>query len=337
MSILNMQIAGLPMIVVILGIGAMLMVVLVGLAISSAGSRRRVGKRVDAMVQRSRPAQSDARQQPASLRQKTSESGIPTIDRLVKVVLPRPELLRQRLHQAGLDATVINYLVVCGATTLIVAAVVTLVAGLSPLLGVLIGIVVGIGVPHFVVGSMIGRRRGRFVALFPEAIDLMVRGLKSGLPITESIKTVSTEIADPVGGEFKRVVEQLALGKPLEEAMWLAAQRLDSPEFRFFVVSLSVQRETGGNLAETLENLADILRKRRQMKLKVRALSSEARASALILGAMPFIMFALIYVVNPRYMSTLFSDPRGNIMLGAGLVWLFIGFATMAKMVRFEV
>lgn len=337
MSLLDMQIAGLPMIVVILGISAMLMVVLLGLAVGSAGSRRTVGKRVDAVVQRTRPAARASRQQTASLRPKASESTIPGLDRLIKVVLPRPELLRQRLYQAGLEMPLVNYLLFGVAAMLVTVAAVALVAHLSLLLAILIGIVVGVGLPHFFVGSLIGRRRGRFISLFPEAIDLMVRGLKSGLPITESIKTVSVEIADPVGIEFKRVVEQLALGKPIEEAMWLAAQRLDSPEFRFFVVSLSVQRETGGNLAETLENLADILRKRRQMKLKVRALSSEARASALILGSLPFVMFALIYAVNSRYISTLIVDPRGNIMLGVGLVWLFIGFAVMARMVRFEV
>ncbi len=336
MSFLDLEVAGLPMIVVLFGVGAMGLVVVFGLVLGSLGSQRRVGKRVDAMVQRSRPVEAKTRA-PASLRQKTSESGIPTLDRLIKVFVPRPEILRLRLYQAGLEVTVVNYLVFSVALALVVIAAVVVVAGLSLVLGILIGIVIGIGLPHFVVGFMIGRRRGKFISLFPEGIDLMVRGLKSGLPITESIKTVSTEIADPVGVEFKRVVEQLALGKPLEEAMWLAAQRLDSPEFRFFVVSLSVQRETGGNLAETLENLADILRKRRQMKLKVRALSSEARASALILGSMPFIMFALIYMVNPRYISTLFEDPRGNILLGAGLAWLLIGFGTMAKMVRFEI
>jgi tight adherence protein B len=196
---------------------------------------------------------------------------------------------------------------------------------------------IGVGLPHVVVGILSRRRRARFIALLPDAMDLMVRGLKSGLPVTESIASAGREMSAPLGPEFRRVTDNVRLGRGLEEVLWETAARLDIPEFNFFVISLSIQRETGGNLAETLANLSDILRRRKQMKLKIKALSSEARASAGILGVLPFAMFALIRLVNPSYIEVLYTDPRGQIMLaGAGVV-LTIGFVVMAKMVRFEI
>ncbi len=317
----------------------MIAVVLAGLAISvTTGSRRRVTRRVDALIHRTRSPAAEKTPQITTLRQKTTDhSGIPTLDRLIRLVLPRPDVLRQRLSQTGFAITIPRYLLFNLILGVIIGLMALVLAKLPPALAALMGFVLGIGLPHIVIGQLAARRRGRFLAQLPEAIDLIVRGLKSGLPITESIKTVATEIPDPVGTEFKGVVEHLAVGKQIEEAMWLAAQRIDAPEFRFFVVSISVQRETGGNLAETLENLGDILRKRRQMKLKIKALSSEAKASAMILGSLPFVMFGIIYMVNPDYISLLFTDQRGNIMLGIGLLWLGIGFTTMARMVKFEI
>ena len=188
-----------------------------------------------------------------------------------------------------------------------------------------------------VVGFLVNRRLNRFTSLFPEAIDLIVRGLKSGLPVSESIRTVGAEVPDPIGVEFRTVSDGVGLGQSLEEALWEASKRLDTPEFKFFVVSLSIQRETGGNLAETLGNLADILRRRRQMRLKIKAMSSEARASAYILGSLPFVVFAAILIINPGYAMQLFEDPRGHVMLGAGFASLFTGALVMAKMIRFEI
>jgi len=338
MDLSTTEIAGLPAVVFALGLGAAFVVTLLGLAVvTSGGDRRRRDHRVQAVVRRARPEEGRAQPQVTSVRQKSEESGIPLLDGIVRRVLPRPQLLRKRLKSTGADIKVSHYLLACAATMAATVLVVIVSVGLPLTLAAPIGVILGVGLPHIVIGMMVKRRQERFIGQFPEAIDLIVRGLKSGLPITESARTVGSEIPNPVGGEFRQIMEQMALGKTLEEAMWLASDRIDIPEFRFFVVSLSVQRETGGNLAETLENLADILRKRRQTKLKIRALSSEARASALIIGALPFIMFVLIWMVNGEYLLPLFDDIRGNIMLGIGLFWLFMGFAVMAKMVRFEI
>src|SRR3546814_6834106 len=138
------------------------------------------------------------------------------------------------------------------------------------------------------VGYLVNKRQDKFLAIFPEAIDLIVRGLKSGLPVTESINAVGREMDDPIGTEFRRIGDDIRFGKTMTEALWAATDRLSVAEFKFFVISLSVQQETGGNLAETLGNLSGILRSRQQMKLKVRAMSSEGRASAMIIGSLPF-------------------------------------------------
>jgi tight adherence protein B len=201
----------------------------------------------------------------------------------------------------------------------------------------LVGVVVGVGIPHLVIGILGGRRRNKFNALFPEGIDLIVRGLKSGLPVSESIRVVGQEISDPVGVEFREVSDQIKFGKTLTDALWSVAPRIDTPEFRFFIIALSIQQETGGNLAETLENLSGVLRKRKTLKLKIKALSSEAKASAYIIGSLPFLMFGILMMMNYGYASTLYTDPRGIILVGCGLISYALGIGTMAKMVRFDV
>lgn len=329
-------ILGVPIAIVFMAVGVGAVILLLGFAVSSAGStQHKIDQRVSNVVQRLRP-KNVAEDADQSVLQKEVTTGIGAVDRVVRI-LPRPRLLEKRLLRTGLNIGIGHYVIACLITAALTVFICAAIAHLHILLSLLIGTSIGVGLPHMIVGMMIKRRRERFVTMFPEAIDLIVRGLRSGLPVTETINTVMNEIANPIGGEFRKIVDGLAMGRTLEDAMWDAADRVDAPEFRFFVVSMSVQRETGGNLAETLENLADILRRRRQTKLKIRALSSEARASALIIGALPFIMFGIIWMVNSEYLVILFTDIRGNIMLGVGLFWLVLGFGIMAKMVRFEI
>jgi tight adherence protein B len=205
------------------------------------------------------------------------------------------------------------------------------------LLSALAGLLMMILIPHAVVGFLVRRRRNKFIANFPEAIDLMVRGLRSGLPITESIRTAGAEIVAPVGTELQNVTDSVRLGAKLEEALWETSRRLDIQEFNFFTIALAIQSETGGNLAETLANLSDVLRRRRQLKLKIKALSSEAKASAYIIGSLPFIMAILIYLINPTYISELWIDPRGVFLVGIGLTSFAVGAGVMYKMVKFEI
>ena len=251
-------------------------------------------------------------------------------------LLPKPALLKRRLEQTGKTWTLSQYVLACVALTATVALL-TMLKGLPFLLALLFGMFIGLGLPHLFVGQLISRRVKQFNANFPDAIELMVRGLRSGLPITETLGVVASEIPGPVGLEFRTVADKMKIGRTMDAALQETADRLGTPEFQFFVITLNIQRETGGNLAETLSNLADVLRKRAQMKLKIRAMSSESKASAMIVGALPFIVFIMVYMVNPEYMAGFFVDERLIVAGIGGLVWMGIGVAVMAKMVNFEI
>jgi tight adherence protein B len=251
-------------------------------------------------------------------------------------LIPKPALLRKRLEMTGKDITLGKYAMICLGVAALVAFLL-MVRGAPFLLSLLLGAFVGIGGPHFVIGKLIKRRVNKFTSNFPDAIELMVRGLRSGLPITETLGIVASEIPGPVGVEFRLVSDKMKIGRTMEAALQDTADRLGTPEFQFFVITLAIQRETGGNLAETLSNLADVLRKRAQMKLKIRAMSSESKASAYIVGSLPFVVFTLVWMINPHYMGGFFSDQRLMVAGLGGMIWMSIGAAIMAKMVSFEI
>lgn len=301
------------------------------------GAAGQVDKRIDkikAQHERSRATGADATD---VVRRDRDDSSLQFLDRLIKRVLPRPEMLRARLARTGKKISIGEYVLGSGVCGGLVWAVATIIAGLGPMTAGAAALFATVGVPHILVGYLGNKRKAAFTALFPEAIDLIVRGLRSGLPVSESVRVVSVELGPPVGEEFGRVMDAVGFGKSLDEAMWGVAKRIDTPEFKFFVVALSVQQETGGNLAETLENLSDVLRARKQMKMKIKALASEPKASAWILGSLPFIMFGIIGLLNFGYVSQLFVDPRGHNLIIGGLVSQAIGVAVMIKMVRFEI
>ncbi len=250
--------------------------------------------------------------------------------------IPNPALLRTRLQQTGKSFTIMQY----ALASLCLAIVITVLLSFKGLyfpLALMVGLFVGIGLPHFVVGKMIKRRIAKFTAKFPDAIDLMVRGLRSGLPISETIGVVADEVPGPIQDEIRSVSDKMKIGRTMDVALQETADRLGTPEFQFFVITLAIQRETGGNLAETLANLSEVLRKRSAMKLKIRAMSSESKASAYIIGSLPFIVFGLIWFINGEYMQKFFTDERLIMTGGGGLVWMGIGVFIMAKMIDFEI
>ncbi len=328
--------------ILIVFFGVLLTLGCLGLALRASvlGPRRHIRRRLDTVNRRFTggvPGGNRGARAVNSVRREEQGSRMAALDRIAKRFLPRQSLLRARLIRTGRNIPIGAYVFVNVIVTLAVALVAFVVVDLPPFLAALIGFTIGIGVPHFVVGRMAGDRIKRFTTIFPDAIDLIVRGLKSGLPMGESITAVGNEIADPVGHEFRLVSDNIKFGMGLKEALWDVSVRLDIQEFKFFIISLSVQRETGGNLGETLANLSEILRRRRQMRLKIKAMTSEARASAYILGSLPFIMFGIIFMLNPEYETQLFTDPRGRIMLGAGLVTMLMGIFVMSKMVKFKI
>jgi tight adherence protein B len=250
--------------------------------------------------------------------------------------MSRGDRLRLRLNQTGKTWTVKQYMSATIGIAIVVGSLITL-KGAPIYLGLAGGALIGAAIPHMVVNFLIGKRIKAFTSNFPDAIELLVRGLKAGMPIGETLSVVAKEIPGPVGEEFKLVTEKIKIGKMMEDALQDTADRLGTPEIQFFVITLAIQRETGGNLAETLGNLADVLRKRAAMKLKIRSMSSEAKASAYILGALPFCIFGMIYTVNPEYIGGFFYEPRLMIAGIIGMVWMSIGVFIMAKMINFEI
>ncbi len=248
----------------------------------------------------------------------------------------RTEALILRLQRTGMGWTVSQYIYVSLGLSVLVGLILVLQSGVA-LLSLIGGLLIGAGLPHMVVGFFIKRRTTQFVTKFPDAIDLLVRGLRSGLPVTETLAVVAQEIPGPVGIEFKGIIERIKIGRSMEESMQVSADRLNIAEFNFFTITLAIQRETGGNLAETLSNLSDVLRKRSQMKLKIKAMSSESKASAYIVGALPFLVFGMIFWINPDYIGAFFEDERLIVIGLGGLGWMGIGVFIMAKMVSFEI
>jgi tight adherence protein B len=248
----------------------------------------------------------------------------------------RSEALTVRLQRTGKSWTLTQYIYTSLGIGLVVTALIFLKSG-AFLLSLGIGVLVGAGIPHMVVGFLVKSRVGKFNAKFPDGIELLVRGLRSGLPVGETLGVVAAELPGPVGEEFKGVVERMKIGRTMEDSLQVTADKLGTPEFQFFVITLAIQRETGGNLAETLSNLSDVLRKRAQMKLKIKAMSSESKASAYIVGALPFIVFGMVWWINPLYIGGFFEDERLIVTGLGGLVWMGIGAFIMAKMVSFEI
>ena len=319
-----------PFVLVI--VGASIVLAMVALAFSGPSAGRAQSRRIAALRDRHGDALVVAE---AQLR-RISMNRDTRMDLAFTRILPNPVQLAKRLAMTGKTWTVGQYGLATAGIALVVAALM-LLKGLPILLALLFGVFVGVGLPHFVVGKTIGRRVGRFTAKFPDAIDLLVRGLRSGLPISETIGVVGHEIDGPVGEEFRAVSDKMKIGRTMDAALQETADRLGTPELQFFVITIAIQRETGGNLAETLANLSNVLRLRGQMKLKIKAMSSESKASAYIIGALPFIVFAMIWVINGTYMQKFFIDERLMVLGMGGMVWMGIGAFIMSKMISFEI
>jgi tight adherence protein B len=320
------------------GLGVALSFSFVAFALTDGGGvARRYKRRLGGIGQRARGIVDPSSAQASSSRSLSRrESATPTIDRLVRAWLPRRDLLVQRLTRTGREITIGQYTLV--SLGLIAAGTAgAAFFGLKLVQCVLIGVAVGTALPHIVIGRLGKRRVNAFIALFPEAIDLMVRALRSGLPISEAVITAGNEIADPIGAEFRTIEGGMRLGRELDTLLWEVAKRIDTSEFRFFIIALGVQRETGGNLAETLSNLGEVLRRRRAMRQKARAMASEARASTMILGSLPVVVTSILFLTSPGYIMQLFTDVRGLMLCGIAVGMLMTGVFVMIRMARFDI
>jgi tight adherence protein B len=321
--------------IIIVAIGVLGALLLGGKAMGGPNPRKSVKRRMELLKERHAEGGALAANAQAQIR-KLMAARASRVESLASTLIPKPALMRKRLEQTGKQISLGKYVMASLGIALFIAALL-MIKSMPFMLALSAGLFAGVAVPHFAVNFMIGRRIKKFNANFPDAIELMVRGLRSGLPITETLGIVAGEIGGPVGLEFRAVSDKMKIGRTMEAALQETSDRLGTAEFQFFVITLAIQRETGGNLAETLSNLADVLRKRGQMKLKIKAMSSESKASAYIVGSLPFIVFTLVYTINPTYMGGFFEDQRLIVAGLAGLGWMSIGVFIMAKMVNFEI
>lgn len=244
--------------------------------------------------------------------------------------------LKDRLTQAGLSISVQQYYIF-GIIAGVLFAGGAFVATQNPLVALGVFIVGALGLPAWVLSFLRKKRFAKFLNEFPNALDVMVRSIKSGLPLNDAVRLIASEGAEPVRGEFIKIVEAQQVGLSIPESCERLFQRIPIPEVNFFSVVINIQAQAGGNLSEALGNLSSVLRARKQMKAKVKALSMEAKASAAIIGALPFIVTCLVYMTSPDYIMMLFTDPRGHFIIGVSLVWMTIGIFIMRKMIDFEV
>ncbi len=244
--------------------------------------------------------------------------------------------LTNRLQQSGLNVPV-QVFCLAAAGFGVVCMAVALAMHQPFYLALPIGFVAGAGAPFWFLGVLAKRRRAKFVLTFADAVDIIVRGIRSGLPLHDCLKVIGRESPEPLAGEFRRLVENIGMGMPLDQALEKTCDRMPTPEVRFFAIVLNIQQKAGGNLGEALANLSSVVRGRRMMREKIKALSGEAIASAFIIGCLPPAVMLLITITSPNYLAVMFTDPRGHAMLGAAVLLMIIGILVMRKMINFKI
>lgn len=243
--------------------------------------------------------------------------------------------LATRIGQAGLNLSEGQYFMFCGGCGL-VFGLLTLIVSASVFMGLLGALIGAVGAPSWMLAYLRKKRLEKFGADFAGAIDVIVRGIKAGLPVSECIKIVGNEAPEPLATEFRGLVEAQQMGLTMSEAVERMAQRIPTPEANFFAIVITVQQKTGGNLSEALSNLSRVLRERKKMRAKIRAMATEATASAAIIGSLPFIVTILIYVTSPDYIKLMWTTPTGKVVLVAAGMWMSCGIAVMRKMINFD-
>ncbi len=243
--------------------------------------------------------------------------------------------LSVRLTQAGLSWSKRRFMITAGALG-VGGFVVMMVlrTGLLPALG--IGFAAGCGVPFWGLAYLKKRREAKFLAAFPDAVDVIVRGIKAGLPLLDSLKLIATDAEEPVRSEFRSIIDTQTIGMPIGEACLKLYESIPVAEANFFGIVVSIQQRAGGNLSEALGNLSRVLRDRKKMKAKIQAMSMEAKASASIIGALPIAVMALVWITSPAYISLLWTEPLGHVMLACSAAWMLTGVLVMRKMINFD-
>jgi tight adherence protein B len=315
---------------------AMLILAFGGAAFAIAvGSNESSQKRI-ASVAKAPPRAARATAESQGQRRKSMQQLLKEIEK--KQAENKPTMtLRRRLDRAGFaEAPTRNFWIASGLVAFLAAALCLFGAHMSLLASVGAAFGAGFGLPRWVLNFLRARREKRFTNDFAGAIDVVVRSVKSGLPTGDALRIVASEFRDPVGGEFKRLVESMKVGVTLEQALKRMFENMPTTEVSFFAIVMTIQQKSGGNLSEALGNLAAVLRDRKRLQGKIKAMSSEAKASAIIIGSLPPGVIALVYFTTPAYMTLLFTERVGNLMLVGCVLWMSLGIFVMKKMINFK-
>lgn len=268
-------------------------------------------------------------------RRKQVQDSLKEIEDKQKSAKKKSLTLKSRIEQAGYSFSPKTFWIASGVLA-ILAFLGAVVTGQNLLIAAGLSIAAGLGLPRWYLGMRRSGRQKKFTGEFANALDIIVRGIKSGLPLNECIKVIARESAEPVASEFTKLVEAQAVGVSLEDAIKKMVQRMPLPELNFFATVLTIQAKTGGNLSEALGNLSAVLRARKMMREKISALSSEAKASSMIIGALPPGVLAIVYFTTPSYMTAMFVEPKGQLMLLGGGIWMGLGILMMRGMINFK-
>ncbi|GIL01220.1 MAG: pilus assembly protein [Alphaproteobacteria bacterium] len=268
-------------------------------------------------------------------RKKSVQDSLKELEQKQREKTSRSVGLRKQIQQAGLKLNLRQFFIlslICGVLLAVVAYVLGApyyIVGAAALVGAL-------GFPRWMVSRLRRRRMNKFLDEFPNAVDVVVRGVKAGLPLNDCLAIIAREAREPVSTEFRRIIEAQQMGMPLSEAALKLYDNMPLAESNFFAIVIAIQQSAGGNLSEALGNLSNVLRDRKKMKGKIQAMSAEAKASGAIIGALPFIVMLLVYLTTPDYIKILFIDPTGNIILICAGIWMTIGILVMKKMINFD-
>jgi tight adherence protein B len=309
-------------------------VVMLGVALSTSNNEA-MDKRVKT-VAREKESSLRRKADPDAERKKKMLGGIKDLQARENQMRKARLSIAARIDQAGLTMPEQTFWIASAALGL-AATVAVMVAGQPIYFAAAAGAVAGMGLPRWILGFLVGGRQKKFTSEFANAIDVIVRGVKSGLPLNECLKIIAREAPEPLAGEFRRLCDSVSMGVPLDQGLTKLFERMPLPEVSFFSIVLSIQLKAGGNLSEALNNLSVVLRSRKLMREKINALSSEAKASAAIIGALPICVCGIVYVTSPDYMSLLFTDSTGHMGLLAGTVMMSLGIFVMRQMINFDI
>lgn len=294
----------------------------------------RMEKRKDHLANRQASNARISAQESATARRKNIQDSLKDLEKQSK---KKTKLtLKTSIERAGLEISPLQFWIFSAFVGL-AGGIVAFISGAPMFVAAGVCFAAGLGLPKWILSFLRKRRQNKFLEFFADSLDVVVRGVKTGLPVNDCFHMIASESPEPVGGEFKLVVEAQKLGVPISEGLERMFERMPLPEVNFLAIVMAIQNDSGGNLAEALANLSKVLRDRKKMKGKIRAMSQEAKSSAAIIGSLPILVMGIVYMSTPEYITLLWTEPSGQVMLVGSAFWMTVGVLVMKKMINFDI